>query len=189
LLTVEKAGDDLVCKGDIFVDIAKGGSKLVAKLNLGKKIGALGKYEIFENGEVFYRAIPKSHLDDLKATGKIKVSYKPDGTTNAEIFTSPTLEYITKTGYDGVIIKFQMKPGTLEELKKIGRIPRDNLGNPLFKDFGDLPVVEKGWMKENTLFKIEGTDLGIPQVNIGLGRDGKGMQIFNDNILNFQIIE
>ena len=57
------------------------------------------------------------------------------------------------------------------------------------KDFGDLPVVEKGWMKENTLFKIEGTDLGIPQVNIGLGRDGKGMQIFNDNILNFQIIE
>ncbi len=53
----------------------------------------------------------------------------------------------------------------------------------------NLPIVEKGWMKNNTLFKIETPKTGKRQVNIGLGRDGEGMRIFNENIINFEIVK
>lgn len=56
---------------------------------------------MFENGEVFYRAIPQNQLDDLIKTGKIQAG--------TETFTSPTLEYIKQKGYEGVIIKFHME--------------------------------------------------------------------------------
>lgn len=56
------------------------------------------------------------------------------------------------------------------------------------KDFGDLLINKKGWIQESTLFKIEGTKLGTSQVNIGLGK-GKGVEIFNENIINFQIVK
>ncbi|WP_262328510.1 hypothetical protein [Carboxylicivirga litoralis] len=44
-------------------------------------------------------------------------------------------------------------------------------------------------MKNNTLFKIETPKTGKRQVNIGLGRDGEGMRIFNENIINFEIVK
>lgn len=46
-----------------------------------------------------------------------------------------------------------------------------------------MPINEKGWMDNHTLFKIE-----QKQINIGLGRNGKGMEIFNRNIVEFEII-
>ena len=155
-------------------------SKLVEKLNLGKFIKKIGDYEVYENGEVFYRAMTKTDLETLKSTGKL--------TASSETFTSPTLTYIKNTGYNGTIVKFQMKTGTIEKLKKIGTVKKSDSGRELMKDFGDLLINKKGWIQESTLFKIEGTKLGTSQVNIGLGK-GKGVEIFNENIINFQIVK
>ena len=46
-------------------------SKLVEKLNLGKFIKKIGDYEVYENGEVFYRTMSKEHYDELLITNKI----------------------------------------------------------------------------------------------------------------------
>jgi hypothetical protein len=119
------------------------------------------------------------------AGSKIKVPVNPDGTVTSEMFTSPTLSYIQNSGYlnGTIIVKFQMKPGTIDKLKAIGTVKSSDIGKPLMSDFGNLPVNQSGWMQNNTLFKVEGT-----QVNIGLGRNGKGMEIFNTEgqILFFQ---
>ena len=155
-------------------------SKLVKNLNLGKFVKKIGDYEVYKNGEVFYRAMTKTDLETLKSTGKL--------TASSETFTSPTLSYIKNIGYNGTIVKFQMKTGTIEKLKRIGTVKKSDFGRELMKDFGDLPINKKDWIQESTLFKIEGTKLGTPQVNIGLGK-GKGVEIFNENIINFQIVK
>lgn len=51
----------------------------------------------------------KTDLEILKSTGKL--------TASSETFTSPTFTYIKNTGYNGTIVKFQMKTGTIEKLK------------------------------------------------------------------------
>ena len=122
----------------------------------------------------------KTDLETLKSTGKL--------TASSETFTSPTLSYIKNIGYNGTIVKCQMKTGTIEKLKRIGTVKKSDFGRELMKDFGDLPINKKDWIQESTLFKIEGTKLGTPQVNIGLGK-GKGVEIFNENIINFQIVK
>ena len=162
------------------VAVPKVVSKLVEKLNLGKFVKKIGDYQVYEKGEVFYRAMTKTDLETLKSTGKL--------TASSETFTSPTLSYIKNTGYNGTIVKFQMKTGTIEKLKKIGTVKKSDSGRELMKDFGDLSINKKDWIQESTLFKIEGTRLGTPQVNIGLGK-GKGVEIFNENIINFQIVK
>ena len=163
-----------------------GGSKLVTKLNLGKRLKTVGKYKVFENGEVFYRGMKKADYDKL---------LKGELPATSETFTSPTLEYITKKGYgaEGVIVKFKMKPGTIEEFKKIGVIRSTDKGKKMIKEFGELPVKDGGWLNDNAMFKIEtpkadGVRLhDLKQVNIGLGK-GKGIEIFNKNILEFEKI-
>ena len=95
---------------------------------------------MYENGEVFYRAIPENQLDDLIKTGKIQAG--------TETFTSPTLEYIKQKGYEGVIIKFKMKRGTIDELKAIGTVRNNEVGR-IEKFFGKMPINEKGWIEKN----------------------------------------
>ena len=58
----------------------------------------------------------KTDLETLKSTGKL--------TASSETFTSPTLTYIKNTGYNGTIVKFQMKTGTIEKLKRIGTVKK-----------------------------------------------------------------
>ena len=48
--------------------------------------------------------------------------------------------------------------------------------------------VKKGWKTNNALFKTEGGNYNIEQVNIGLGK-GKALETFNENIINFEIIK
>lgn len=122
----------------------------------------------------------ENQLDDLIKTGKIQAG--------TETFTSPTWEYIKNTGYEGVIIKFRMKKGTIDELKKIGTVRKTDIIK-VEKYFGKMPINEKGWLKNNTLFKVEGTERGMPQINIRLGRDGKGIEIFNSNIIEFEMVK
>lgn len=166
-------------------------SKLASPVNLGKLIKKVGDYEVYEGGEIFYRAMEEKHYERLlKGEGIIGIG---------ETFTSPTLEYILKgtkkkTGYFGVVVKFQMKPGTLDALKSKAII---NDETEFIKAiFGNkLPENVKNVNKWNTrnyaLFKTESYDKSalenIDQVNIALGKS-ETLTEFNKNILFFEFI-
>ena len=157
-------------------------------LSLGRFVKKIGSYEIYENGEVFYRAMTSKHYARLlKGEGVI-------GT--GETFTSPPLEYLKADGgYGGIIVKFQMKPGTLNKLKTKALI---NDESDLMKTFftNRLPrnVSEvNGWTnRDYILFKTESETTSpttvIEHVNIGL-RKGQALQSFNENILKFEVVE
>jgi hypothetical protein len=156
------------------------GSGGVGKLNLGKFLKKIGDYEVYEGGEVFYRGMSNADFELLKNTGKIPYT--------SETFTSPTLEYIKAVGYgnDGVIVKIQTKQGTLNKLIEIGM--RNDSSDKMMEHFSKMPFVEKGWLENNALFKTEGAKYQLEQINIGLGK-GKALDIFNENLLYFEIIK
>jgi len=145
---------------------------------------------VFAEGEVFYRGMKQVDFEILRTTGKLP------GTS--ETFTSPTLEYIKAVGYGSgngeVIVKFQMTRGTLAELKKIGI--KNDVSPKITSYYPDMPRISPtdNWTMNNALFKTEGqkyVDLGTlkeVQVNIGLGT-GKALDIFNERIFNFQIVQ
>ena len=164
-------------------------AKLVDKLDLGNFVKKIGDYEVFENGEVFYRGISKVDFEYLKLNGKLKVT-----SSRSEMFTSPSLEYIKSVGYggDGVIVKIKVKKGTLNKLEQKGIRDQSARAKILYPNMQN-PQSPKGWMdKGQVYFKqetIKGTN--TKQVNIGLGRnlsEKGGLKLFNDNILEFEII-
>lgn len=130
----------------------------------------------------------KSDFDILKSTSKLPAT--------SETFTSPTLEYIKAVGYgdEGVIVKFQMKQGTLSRLEEIGI--RNDATTKIKSFFPEMPFISitDKWMLNNALFKTEGEKyvkqglLKEIQVNIGLGK-GEALNRFNENIVNFQIVK
>jgi hypothetical protein len=167
-------------------NLLKGGtsnsiSKFVDKLKLGKFIKKIGDYEVYENGEVFYRGMSSEAFNTLKQTGKLVPS--------SETFTSPTLNYVKAVGYGdkGVVVKFQMKHGTLDELQTIG--VRNDGSDKLMQYYPNMQKSKAGWVNDNkALFKTEGTKRNMMQINIGLGK-GKAVDIFNNNIIHFEIIQ
>ena len=78
-------------------------SKLVEKLNLGKFIKKIGDYEVYENGEVFYRTMSKEHYDELLRTNKMRAT--------GETTTSPNMVF--SEGYEGILVQFKVKRGTV----------------------------------------------------------------------------
>ena len=46
-------------------NIANKASKLVDNLDLGQFVKKIGDYEVYENGEVFYRTMSKEHYEEL----------------------------------------------------------------------------------------------------------------------------
>jgi hypothetical protein len=87
-----------------------GVGNLVDNLNLGNFVKKVGQYDVYENGEVFYRTISKQHYDELIQTGRMP------GT--GECTTSPNQAF--SEDYSGYLVKFQVKSGTIDELKTIG---------------------------------------------------------------------
>lgn len=75
----------------------------------------------------------KTDLETLKSTGKL--------TASSETFTSPTLSYIKNVGYNGTIVKFQIKIGTIEKLVKIG--VRNDSGEKMMLNFSKMDRVKK----------------------------------------------
>lgn len=140
----------------------------------------------------------QGHIDKLKLNNQV--------TASSETFTSPTIYYIklsdAQYGLDGAIVKFQVKPGTLDQLKGMAlKNDSHQLMSDLFN--GTLPPdVFSGWPGKNkALFKTESYRIGsgpndkIFQVNIGLGKpkpfpeDPKSaLDVFNENIISFEII-
>ena len=117
-------------------------------------------------GETYYRTMSQDDYDRLRLTGELS----PTG----ETFISPTQSF--SSNYNGVTVKFEVKPGTTDSLKEIGV---SNNTPQSIKDYGVLPEVQSGWSSNNAFFKGEGK-----QTNIGLGQ-GKAREIFNSNIINF----
>jgi RHS repeat-associated protein len=118
------------------------------------------------DSETYYRTMSQSHYDQLVATGKLPPT--------SETFTSPTQSF--SEDYQGVLVKFNMEPGTTNSLEGIG--VRDNSAAAR-SAYPDMPGVSKGWTSENAFFKGEGD-----QVNIGLGK-GKALDTFHSNIKSF----
>jgi len=140
----------------------------------GAAIGQQGDYVIREGGEVFYRAIYPHNYIDLIATGRLP------GTR--ETSTSPKISF--SQGYRGVLMKFYLRHGTIDQLKVIGRTDGHQ---DVADQFGEMPLAPSGWIEEYVRFKREGGN-SSPQVNIQLGK-GQGMDIFNDNLMTFERID
>ena len=146
-------------------------SKLVDNLDLGASVGKIGDYEVYEKGEVFYRTMSREDYEVL-----IKTNRMP-GT--GETTTSPTMSF--SENYEGILVQFKVKRGTIRNLEEIGIAGRNHPGilvqHPLLK------ADKSPWSLENARFKLENG-----QVNIALGR-GKALEIFNDNILEYKFIK
>ena len=114
--------------------------------------------------EILYRTIPESHYSTLVDTGKLSAT--------TETSVSPALAY--SEGYNGVLVRFTLKEGTIAKLADIGGAVND----PAAKRLGLKPL-GAGWNEHSAGFKTEGN-----QMTIHLGK-GKGLDTFNDNIVTY----
>ncbi len=117
--------------------------------------------------ESFYRSMSSAHYEHLINNNQLKPT--------SETFLSPTLGF--SESYTGILVRFDLKPGTTKALENIG--VRD-ISKATRESYPDMPIISKGWNKFNAYFKAEGE-----QINIGLGK-GKALEIFNDNIKKFE---
>ena len=130
--------------------------------------------------EIFYRRISYEDFMKLKTYGELPAT--------SETFISPLKAY-SEQGYNGVLVKFTTKPGTMDLLKKIGTTG-NSATNRLFPD---LPRTGKGWTEKTQVqFKLEGqgkpyVNKGKGVVNTGLGRAG-GKETFEKQIIYFEKI-
>ncbi|MFE0271759.1 ricin-type beta-trefoil lectin domain protein [Streptomyces sp. NPDC058992] len=121
-------------------------------------------------GETYYRTMSEEHYQTLKNGGGLSAT--------AETFISPTQAF--SEAYDGVLVKFTVKPGTTAALQQIG--VRDASRATRTK-FPNMPLVGKGWRKKNAFFKGEGDN----HINIGLG-GGDALKLFNKNVDAWEVI-
>jgi RHS repeat-associated protein len=119
--------------------------------------------------ETLYRTMSQEDFEELQRTGRMPAT--------TETTTSPTQSF--SEDYDGVLVEFKLKPGTIAELEAIG--VRDD-GKLTREKYPDMPIGGKGWNKEHARFKQEGD-----QINIALGK-GDALDIFNDNIESFNAV-
>ena len=94
-----------------------------------------------------------------------------------ETSVSLVLSYLSK--YDGITVKITVKPGTFSELEKIGIAVNEAEA----KQLPSMLTQTGKWMDTNTRFKVEGG-----QMTTQLGQ-GKGMEIFNNNIVHFEKVQ
>ncbi|AZQ65236.1 hypothetical protein EI427_23775 [Flammeovirga pectinis] len=116
LKTSEISVDDLISRIPENVDFKVNWFKNVGKF--GKVIGKKGDYVVEEAGEVFYRAIPEDHFGELMKRKKLlkRDEWKVKGFTmiGGEGSTSPKIAF--STDYDGVLVKYYVKKGTIDKL-------------------------------------------------------------------------
>ena len=119
--------------------------------------------------EVFYRTMSQADAAELAKTGKMPAT--------SETTISPTQSF--SESYRGVLVEFEVKPGTTAKLQEIGVRDAAKQSQEVLPD---MPVGKAGWGAEHARFKSEGG-----QFNIGLGT-GKGLATFNSNIDGFRIV-
>jgi hypothetical protein len=74
------------------------------RIELGDFKSKIGDYEVYDKGEVFYRALSKEHYCELRKTKKVSPT--------DECCTSPTESYAEK--FTGCMVKFIVKHGTID---------------------------------------------------------------------------
>lgn len=117
--------------------------------------------------------MPKEDFSVLQKTGRMP------GTTETTI--SPNREF--SEDYDGILVQFNLKPGTRAQLEGIGIRDKPDLAAVTHPDMPS-PVKSKCWGLKNARFKGEDD-----QINIGLGREGgAALKIFNDGIDSFNVL-
>ncbi|MGL5152766.1 MAG: hypothetical protein ACRC7N_19595, partial [Clostridium sp.] len=128
----------------------------------------------WEGTETLYRTMNQSDYEALAKTGNLRYT--------KETFTSTSQAYASK--YDGILVEFKLKRGTMSSLEEIGARHTSNpkLRN-LYPQMSELKDV-KNWRANNAYFKYED---GV--LNIGLGGKGKALDIFNNNIIHFEVIK
>jgi len=164
-LVAELAGNARTASGNnrAWLDIIPNGG--------GATIGNKGQYVQKQQGEIIYRTITQNDYNHLLSTGRMP----PSSTLRPETSTSPFQAF--SEDYDGVLVKWYVNLGTIDDLRVIGRTDGTNL---VASQFGDMPQAVSGWTDDFVRFKKEGT-----QVNIQLGV-GPGLDIFNDNLIAFE---
>jgi hypothetical protein len=118
---------------------------------------------------IVYRTMSQEHYEQFLNTGKLPAT--------TETSVSPVLGYSSK--YDGVTIKIAVKPGTFSKLEEIGTAAN----SATVKEFPNISTQTGKWMQTNTRFKVE-----KGQMTTQLGQ-GKGMEIFNNNIVHFEKVK
>ena len=126
----------------------------------------------WEGTEALYRTMSKSDYEVLTKTGNLRYT--------RETFTSTSQAYAAR--YDGVPVEFKLKQGNMNALEKIG--VRETNNSYLRELYPDMPEIKNvnNWRANNAYFKYED---GV--FNIGLGGKGKALDIFNNNIIHFEV--
>ncbi len=159
-------GATLFFSGKSFVSETKDLNKMLKADGVYERVG---QWFQRNDKEIYYRTMSQTDYDYLRMTGELH------GTS--ETFISPTQSF--SDNYHGITVKFEVNKGTTASLLQIG--VSNNSGQAI-KDYGFLPQVMKGWNENYAFFKGEGI-----QTNIGLGI-GRGLEIFNSNIINFTVV-
>jgi hypothetical protein len=120
--------------------------------------------------ETFFRAMSETDYQSLLATGELPAT--------GETFISTSSEYAAQ--YNGVLVQFNMAPGTTQALAEIG--VRD-VSDVVSSTYPDMPLVSRGWGAANAFFKGEGN-----LINIGLGH-GEALDLFNSMIQGFSEVQ
>lgn len=123
-------------------------------------------------GETFYRAMSEDHFQTLQNGGGLSAT--------GETFTSPTQGF--SEDYEGVLVKFTVKPGTRAALAAIGVRDNSRATRARYPNMPNISTV-KGWRMNHAYFKGEGAN----HINIGLG-GGKALKLFNDNITAWEVV-
>ena len=121
--------------------------------------------------EIVYRTMSVKDYKLMRDTGAV-----PATTATS---TSPLLSYSASGKYDGITVKITTKPGTSAQLQKIGIAEN----KPAAAQFPTMSTRTGKWMDEHARFKVEGN-----QMTTQLGQ-GKALEIFNKNILDFEPIK
>jgi hypothetical protein len=138
-------------------------------LGLGKKKTECEGVLVDGRYETLYRSMSPRHFAEFLRTGRMP------GTK--ETFTSPTMSF--SQSYRGIMVRFQLAPGTMDKLRSIG--VRSH-GRRTAEALADLPVVRRRWGRRNAQFKQEGD-----QINIGLGT-GRALDTFNEGIVGYEVV-
>ncbi|MEV6304302.1 RHS repeat-associated core domain-containing protein [Actinoplanes sp. NPDC051861] len=163
-LTVDKLHTYHVLAGTTPVLVHNCGGRH-ASSEVAADTGYVGRHQS-SDPETYYRTMSQDHFDSLNSTGRLSPT--------RETFISPTQSF--SESYDGVTVRFSLRPGTTERLMGVG--VRDRSAATA-NAFPNMPIVSRGWNRAAAFFKGEGA-----QVNIGLGR-GAGLDIFNEGIVGF----
>ena len=119
---------------------------------------------------VVYRTMSKRHFKKLRNTGRLKAT--------GETFISTKHAYSSK--YRGVLIRFEMQDDFIDKLSKIGVRDKSEVTKTKCPNMPVISDVPGDWTRSSAYFKGE---KGV--LNIGLGK-GKGLDIFNQNIVSFK---